>query len=411
MQQSSQIHVGCLLGFGACSHEYNRPLGATREVAAPIASDLVESRAVRRHVRLLRRARARLVRFIEPSTLTSQPITVAAAVVAVAVIGVLATHTASVPYSAVVLPILVAGLFLSPNALLVVDLAIVGVVLRAAVMEGVGNSGPAIRPAVLIIIVATAAYAHVIAASRERLGVQGLRGDAILAELRDRLSAQQQFPELPGQWQAELARRAAGGVSFGGDFVAAALADNDKRLEVVVVDVSGKGIDAATRALQLSGALGGILGAMAPEQFLVAANNYVCRQGWSEGFATAVHVAVDLTTGDFTVGTAGHPAPAQFDAGRGVWRRLDAAGPMLGLITSADYVTATGVMRLGDALMLFTDGMIEVPGRDLEIGTDKLLGAAEKLVVYGFNGGAERLIDSVAPAGADDRALVLLWRA
>jgi serine phosphatase RsbU (regulator of sigma subunit) len=83
---------------------------------------------------------------------------------------------------------------------------------------------------------------------------------------------------------------------------------------------------------------------------------------------------------------------------------------MLGLIPAVDYHTQAGVMRLGDALMLYTDGMIEVPGRDLEIGIDKLLGAAEGLVVYGFAGGAERLMDTVAPGGADDRALVLLSR-
>jgi serine phosphatase RsbU (regulator of sigma subunit) len=80
------------------------------------------------------------------------------------------------------------------------------------------------------------------------------------------------------------------------------------------------------------------------------------------------------------------------------------------LIPAADYHTVTGVMRLGDAVMLYTDGLIEIPGRDLEIGVDKLLGAVESLVVYGFVGGADRLLDAVAPGGADDRALVLLSR-
>src|SRR6185312_15443943 len=177
------------------------------------------------------------------------------------------------------------------------------------------SQGGGLRIGVLLVVIITAGFAHVIAASRERLGVQGLRGDAMLAELRDRLTAQGRLPELPTHWHAEVARASAGGASFGGDFLVAALSDNEKRLEMVLVDVSGKGVDAATRALQLSGALSGLLGSLPPEHFLTAANNYLCRQGWTEGFATAVHLAIDLTSGDYLVGSAGHPPPAHFDAG------------------------------------------------------------------------------------------------
>ena len=72
----------------------------------------------------------------------------------------------------------------------------------------------------------------------------------------------------------------------------------DDRLELVVVDVSGKGEEAGTRALLLSGAFGGLLGSPAArEEFLGAANAYLIRQDWHEGFATAVHVSLDLFTG------------------------------------------------------------------------------------------------------------------
>ncbi|MFL6239244.1 MAG: PP2C family protein-serine/threonine phosphatase [Actinomycetes bacterium] len=361
--------------------------------------------------RATRPLRMRLLRLVEPNTATEEPVALVLAVGAVVAIGLVAPHTTTVPYGTVVVPVLVAGLFLRTKSLLVVDLATAAVLIRASIMNGVQLGGSGLRLGVLLVIVITAAFAHVMAASRERLGVQGLRGDAMLAELRDRLTAQGRLPELPGHWHAEVARRSAGGSAFGGDFLVAALSGDGKCLELAVVDVSGKGIDAATRALQLSGALGGILGALPPDQFLATANAYVCRQGWTEGFATAVHVVIDLTTGEYTLGTAGHPRPVQFDAGRGVWKRIEVSGPMLGLIPAAEYVTTTGLMRFGDALMLYTDGMIEVPGRDLEIGIDKLLGAAESLVVYGFVGGANRLIDAVAPDGADDRALVLVTRA
>ena len=69
--------------------------------------------------------------------------------------------------------------------------------------------------------------------------------------------------------------RPAGGASFGGDFVVSTC--DGKTLEVAVVDVSGKGIDAGTRALLLSGAFGGLLGSVPASEFLSACNAYLRR--------------------------------------------------------------------------------------------------------------------------------------
>ena len=62
-------------------------------------------------------------------------------------------------------------------------------------------------------------------------------------------------------------------------------------------------------------------------------------------------------------------------------------------------------------MLLYTDGLIEARGRDLSVGIDRLLGAAERLVPRGFGGGARVIVDEVAPVAIDDRAVVLLWRA
>jgi serine phosphatase RsbU (regulator of sigma subunit) len=64
----------------------------------------------------------------------------------------------------------------------------------------------------------------------------------------------------------------------------------------------------------------------------------------------------------------------------------------------------------GDALLLYTDGLVETPGRDLTDGIDKLQGEAERLIANGFRDGARKLIDAVAESDQDDRALVLIWR-
>jgi serine phosphatase RsbU (regulator of sigma subunit) len=183
----------------------------------------------------------------------------------------------------------------------------------------------------------------------------------------------------------------------------------DEVLEVALVDVSGKGIDAGTRALLLSGAFGGLLGVVPVEEFLPAANHYLRRQDWDDDFATVVHVAVDLRTGEFEVRTAGHPPAIQFDAWSGRWQTRDADGPLLGLVETPDFVVNRGQLKMGDALFLYSDGMVETPRRDIERGTDRLAGHAERLIATGFKGAALELVDEIGGPG-DDSAIVVIHR-
>jgi hypothetical protein len=66
-------------------------------------------------------------------------------------------------------------------------------------------------------------------------------------------------------------------------------------------------------------------------------------------------------------------------------------------------------MRHGDALLLYTDGMVETRTRDISLGIDKMLGQAERLLRGEFEGGATRLIESLGSRN-DDRALLLVHR-
>ena len=80
-----------------------------------------------------------------------------------------------------------------------------------------------------------------------------------------------------------MALRPAGGQSFSGDFVVAGPYHGGRILEVVLTDVSGKGMDAGSRALLLSGAFGGLLGSLPPHAFLPAANGYLLPPGLGRG--------------------------------------------------------------------------------------------------------------------------------
>ena len=311
------------------------------------------------------------------------------------------------PSTALVVPIILGGVLLERPALRI----LLVVVTVAFIAEIVDQGWDAVRPGSLAILLVVGVIAVELVRDRERLGLSVGRGETILLELRDQLRRQGELPPLPTGWHTDVALRSAGGAGFGGDFIVSALSDSGRRLELAVVDVSGKGVDAGTRALMLSGALGGLLGAIAPEQFLTAANDYLLRQEESEGFATAVHVAIDLTTGDYRLASAGHPPAAHYSGGSGRWQLVEMDGALLGVMPGATFGVATGRLAPYDALLLYTDGLIEARGRDLAVGIDRLLGGAEALIPRGFTAGAHAIVDDVAPVADDDRAVVLLWRA
>jgi len=310
------------------------------------------------------------------------------------------------PTAALVVPVVLGGVLLERPALRIL-LLVVAVALIGEVLD---QGWSVVRPGSVVTLVVVGAIAVELARDRERLGLSVGRGESILLELRDQLRRQGELPALPRGWHADVALRSAGGTTFGGDFIVSALSDDGKRLELAVVDVSGKGLDAGTRALMLSGALGGLLGAIAPERFLQAANDYLLRMEAEESFATAVHVAIDLSTGHYRLTSAGHPPAAHYSGGSGRWQLVELEGLVLGLVPGAIFGVAEGQLGPYDALLLYTDGLIEAPGRDLAVGIDRLLGGAESLVPRGFADGAAAIVEEVAPAAADDRAVVLLWR-
>jgi len=311
-----------------------------------------------------------------------------------------------VPLNSLLVPLLVASLVLGPRLLpwfvvQVMGLLVMTIVFRHGAISTLTKIAIGVDFLMGLIVL-------LMSFRRSRLGVAGFLGESMFVDLRDRILNQGGVPALPPGWHAESALASAGGTQFAGDFVVASRPTPD-RLDVVVVDVSGKGEQAGTRALLLSGAFGGILGAVPPGEFLPAANEYLLRQDWAEGFATAVHLSLRLDTGEFEIRTAGHPPAVRRTSGDGRWKVLPSEGAILGLIEGAEFVPARGVLRPGDAVLLYTDGMVEEPRRDIDLGIDRLLGEAEQILRGDFRGAAQKLVTALGSRD-DDRAMVVVTR-
>lgn len=311
-----------------------------------------------------------------------------------------------VPVNLVFLPLVLGILFLSNRLLRWFATFTIGALTCAAVLQ---DSYPVRVVVALGVMYGLCLLVIVLSLRRDHIGVGPLRGQSMLVDLRDRILAQGEIPQLPPEWLVQSALSSAGGSPFAGDFVVATAGDRGRRIELVVVDVSGKGEAAGTRALQLSGAMGGLVAALPPDRFFPAANDYLLQRAWEEGFATAVHVSVDLASGDFELRSAGHPPAVQREAGSGRWKPLRPEGPVLGIVDDAEFDCHRGRLSPGDSLLLYTDGMVELPRRDIDLGIDHMMGAAESLLRGSWDGLARRLVSAVGSPD-DDRALLVVHR-
>jgi len=102
--------------------------------------------------------------------------------VAVIAISVAAVHVSVWWFSpgVMILPILAGGLLMWPRALHIFFVFVAGAVIYD-VLQGKAGAG------IVATIALTAVFADVLARTRKKLGVQGLRGDRMLLELRDRI--------------------------------------------------------------------------------------------------------------------------------------------------------------------------------------------------------------------------------
>jgi hypothetical protein len=312
----------------------------------------------------------------------------------------------------VVVPVSLWFLFLMLGLMLLrfVPLLLLTAVLGAAAFWTSVETGFATpsREAALVIL-AVGVLLAIYQSSRQRSGLPMALSEAVLSQLRDRLQRQGVVPPLPNGWRAESATITANGPSYAGDFLVADLRE-DRWLEMALVDVCGKGTSVGPQALQFAGALGGLIGALPPAELMAAANHFLLRQESDESLATAVHLKIDLVTGDYTITSAGHPPALHWHLGQRGWAIDNARGMALGVIDDAEFTPSRGRLRPGEALMFYTDGVIESADRDLDEGIDWLRHAALRAVdARGFTGMPRRVLKKV-PRGDDDRALLVLER-
>ena len=196
----------------------------------------------------------------------------------------------------------------------------------------------------------------------------------------------QQYPTFPAR--AELKESALRfhhrylpTATVGGDFFDV-LPLSDTEAGVFICDVVGHGVRAALVTAIVRGLVEELKPlAVDPGEYLTGINRSlvsILRQTKMPMFTSAFYLIADAGRGELRFANAGHPHPYHVQRRRGAVEALrgdeSSQGPALGVFENSKYLAATRPLAARDLVMLFTDGLYEVDGRNGEqYGPERLL--------------------------------------
>jgi sigma-B regulation protein RsbU (phosphoserine phosphatase) len=172
------------------------------------------------------------------------------------------------------------------------------------------------------------------------------------------------------------------------------------RVFLVMADVAGTGVQAALLMATFQASLRALFDCHTPLLELASQMNRWCWNRGIEGkhFTMAVFADLDPTAGTLVYVTAGHQPPVLRRAD-GRMERLDCGGFPLGVLADTLFEVGSTNLEPGDALVIFTDGVVEAMDRRGErFGEERILNDLQRTRAEG----AEEILDRI-------RASVLLF--
>jgi serine phosphatase RsbU (regulator of sigma subunit)/integral membrane sensor domain MASE1 len=184
------------------------------------------------------------------------------------------------------------------------------------------------------------------------------------------------------------------------------------RIYFAVGDVIGHGLPAVEDMAQLRSAGRALAHHGLPPAQLLAELNGFTRHASLGKFATMAVAILDPDEGTLSYGLAGHPPPFLRYASDGeVVRLCEAHGPVLGPVAEATYTEVRVRIAAGDILVMYTDGLVERPGLDIEMG----LARAQQMIagwdpLTGLDDDCEVLQETLAPRPRSDDVCIIAVR-
>ncbi|MEU3724677.1 SpoIIE family protein phosphatase [Streptomyces sp. NPDC031705] len=213
------------------------------------------------------------------------------------------------------------------------------------------------------------------------------------------------LPHVPGLDTAARYKPAGHGMDIGGDFYDL-IRSTPTTAVAVIGDVQGHNTTAAALMGQVRTA---VHAGASPGDILARTNRLLV--DLSPGlFVSCLIARLDLTHHRAQLATAGHP-PALLCHPDGRSRTVPLSpGLLLGIDPDADYPTTDIPFPPGALLALYTDGLVESPGTDIDHATAALAGQLDAAQPEDLNAVAEALLQHAERSAPrhDDIALLLI---
>ena len=193
----------------------------------------------------------------------------------------------------------------------------------------------------------------------------------------------------------------------GGDYFDVFALDGG-RLALVVGDVSGKGLEAASRTAEIKYTLRAYLREHADvASALSRLNTFLCESqameaGTDEYFVVLTLAVVEMATGMVHLAAAGSEPPIVLH-GDGTFEEIHVSGIPLGIAVKADYLGTDRYLEPDDLLLIATDGVTEARQGRRFLGNDGMARLAAKALPLGTLKAIAEAILEGAKAFAGDR--------
>lgn len=197
------------------------------------------------------------------------------------------------------------------------------------------------------------------------------------------------------------------GMAIGGDWYD--VITTGRGVALVIGDVEGHSVGAAAVMGQLRSAVHAFAASEWPPQEVITHTNRHLAELEADVCATCCYIELDPRTGRAFAVRAGHPPPL-LRRPDGHAETLDlVGGVMLGVQPDAVYPVTELTLPPGSVLALYTDGLVEQPGSDIETGIEEVRRCLADTPADSVDHLADRLVRTARRARErpDDVALLL----
>ncbi len=213
---------------------------------------------------------------------------------------------------------------------------------------------------------------------QKSLEKERLQRELLLAQEMQKRLLPQTLPTFPN---VEMQAVSAPALEVGGDYYDIAILD-DRRVGIVIGDVSGKGVGAAFYMAEVKGIFQSLSKIYSsPKTFLINANQSLISSIDKHSFISLIYAVLDVSTGELILSRAGH-CPMLYATSSSI-EYITPTGMGLGLSVGKLFEDSLEekkiMMKAGDVCVFYTDGVTESRSADgEEFGYERLMSVVEE---------------------------------